>query len=358
MDSSLKMEKSGYFRKLILWILPVISLGMAALLCQWKGDTWEKQIRYGFYDVFRDSFPDFAPNFVDSRGLPVTYYPLQNGITAGYRYNGTIVAKYAIEYYHQLKEHPGDSGLLLHFNNCVHWLDSAISEVQGHALYVFDWQQPWYLSVGKPFTCGMTSGRAMEVFSYAFALDGDSNHLKQSARLARGFALPVANGGFTYQEPEGWWYEEIADTGMQTPRILDGHIFALTGLFKYYQLTGDSVAKIYFDSGIRALKAAIPRYDRGDGTVYYDAFGKLADENYHPLLVDQMKELWQITGDPFFETYYLKWGKPLWEPYMLRTWKEGSKSGWLLFLCLTFLIWGTGFLIISGIQPRKKRQAR
>ena len=339
--------------RLLKWMLPVISIAMAAGLCEWKGDAWEKRIRYGFYNAFRDSFPDFAPNFVDDRGIPVTYYPLQNGITAGYRYNGTIVAKYAIEYYQMLQQHPEDSVRRRYFGNCVFWLDSAIAEVNGHAMYMFDWQQPWYLSVGKPFTCGMTSGRAMEVFTDAFALDGDSNHLKQSARLVRGYALAVQEGGFTYKEPEGWWYEEIADKGMQTPRILDGHIFALTGLYKYFLLTRDTLAKEYFDLGIKSLKAALPRYDRGDGFVYYDAMGKLADENYHPLLVSQMDELWKMTGDPVFQTYYLKWGKPLWEPYVVRIWKERNKSGWLLMGFISVLFWLSGILFLSIIYRQK-----
>ncbi len=334
------------------WLLPIIAIALAAGLCEWKGDTWEKHIRYGFYDAFRDSFPDFAPNFVDVRGIPVTYYPLQNGITAGYQYNGTIVAKYALEYYQLLKQQPDDSLRRRYFDNCVHWLDSAIAEVNGHALYVFDWQQPWYVNVGKPFTCGMTSGRAIEVFTNAFSLDGDSNHLKQCARLVRGYALPVEEGGFTYKNQEGWWYEEIADTGMQTPRILDGHIFALTGLHKYYLITGDSLTKEYFDLGIKSLKAALPRYDRGDGYVYYDALGKLADENYHPLLVNQMQELWQITGDPVFETYYLKWGKPLWELYLVRIWKEGNKSGWLLVCIISAALWISGRLVVYMLEKR------
>ena len=350
MEASGTKFKSGQKWKLLPWILSFFSLLLAATLCEWRGDAWEKKIRYGFYNAFLDSFPDFAPNFVDDRGIPVTYYPIQNGISAGYRYNGTIVAKYAIEYYQRLQQDPADSVRRRYFDNCVHWLDSAITEVNGHALYVFDWQQPWYVKVGKPFTCGMTSGRAIEVFTDAFELDGDSNHLKQAARLVRGYALPVEEGGYTYKNQEGWWYEEIADTGMQTPRILDGHIFALTGLHKYFLLTRDTLAKEYFDLGIMSLKAALPRYDRGDGFVYYDAIGKLADENYHPLLVSQMDELWKMTGDPVFQTYYLKWGKPLWRPYVVRAFINRNKSAALLIGILSilfFLLLYSGFRIIA-----------
>jgi hypothetical protein len=341
----------GFRLNFIYWVLPILSMAMAATLCEWRGDAWEKQIRYGFYNAFRDSFPDYAPNFVDSRGIPVTYYPTQNGISPGYQYNGTIVAKYAIEYYQKLQKQD-DSSIRKKFNQCIGWLDSAISEVNGYALYLFNWQQPWYPTVGNPFTSGMTSGRAIEVFTYAFALDGDSNHLRQAARLVHGFSLPIEEGGFTYKEPEGWWYEELADTALQTPRILDGHIFALTGLHVYYTQTKDSLAKEYFDLGIKALKAALPGFDRGDGYAYYDVQGKLADENYHPLLVGQMNELFKITGDPLFKNYYLKWGKPLWEPYMVRIWKEANKSGWLLFFGIAICIWGAGFFIKSLVWRR------
>lgn len=330
--------------KLAFWVLPLLSVAIAALLCNWKGGDWGKEIRFAFYDVFLDSFPDYAPNFTDSRGLPHTYYPGQNGITPGYQYNGTLIANYALDYYERLNE-PGDTLARQRFFNCVHWLDSAIAMVNGHALYLFHWRQPWYPLVDSPFTSGMTSGRAIEVLLKAFLLTGDSLWLTRAGQLVKGYDLPIEAGGFTYKEPQGWWYEEIADTGMQTPRILDGHIFALAGLYEYYHQTNDPLALQYFNNGLKALKQALPGFDRNDGKVGYDVYGKIADDNYHPLLVKQMNGLWQMTGDSTFLYYFNKWNEPLAKPYLYKIVRDRNKSGALLIMMLSTVVW----ILLSGL---------
>jgi hypothetical protein len=201
----------------------------------------------------------------------------------------------------------------------------------------------------------MTSGRAIEAFTYGFLHTGDSAWLQKASALVRGFDLEVKDGGFTYKEPTGWWYEEIADTGMQTPRILDGHIFSLTGLHTYYNVSKDTLALNYFQKGLSALKAALPAYDRGDGYIYYDAAKKLADENYHPLLVAQMKQLYDITGDKVFNDYYSKWNAPLAKPYVYKVWRDGNKTGWLLLTSLCLLFWFACCLIWMVVKHLKRQ---
>ena len=351
-----QLSKPGNFeRYLYTGSIVLLSMVVSVLICEWKGSTWERKVRFTFYDIFLDSFPDYAPNICDPNGVPRTFYPEQNGITPGWQYNGTIVANYAIDYYRNM-QHNGDTLLQRKFMNCLHWLDSAVSEVKGHALYLFHWRQPWYPLVDSPFTSGMTSGLAIEAFTYGFLHTGDSAWLQKAARLVRGFDLEVKDGGFTYIEPNGWWYEEIADSGLQTPRILDGHIFSLTGLQAYYAVSKDTLAKRYFRYGLDALKAALPSYDRGDGYVYYDAAKKIADENYHPLLVNQMKQMFEITGETVFNEYYEKWNTPLAKPYMYKVWRDGNKTGWLLYGMVTggvFILFLLLVIWLRRLQPRK-----
>ncbi len=334
-------------------LILLVSIMVAGLLCQWAGSGWERKLRFALYDVFMDSFPDYAANKADVRGIPATYYPEQNGIAPGWRYNGTIVANYAIDYYEEMRQN-NDTLLQQDFKHCLNWLDSAITEVNGHALYLFHWRQPWYPAVDSPFTSGMTSGRAIQAFTYGFLHTGDSAWLQKAARLVRGFNLEVKDGGFTYKEPTGWWYEEIADTGLQTPRILDGHIFSLTGLHAYNKVTKDTLAVRCFQHGLDALKAALPSYNRGDGYIYYDAAKKLADENYHPLLVSQMKQMFEITGDTVFNTYYKKWNAPLAKPYLYKVWRDGNKSGWLLLGLLTTGLFVLFTVLFSVLKIRLK----
>lgn len=60
---------------------------------------------------------------------------------------------------------------------------------------------------------------------------------------------------------DGWWYEEYADPGGRNPRVLNGMIFALEGIYDFWLITGDDMARMIFEKGILALRAELPRYD-------------------------------------------------------------------------------------------------
>jgi hypothetical protein len=231
-----------------------------------------------------------------------------------------------------------DQALLPKFRACINWLFYHMTLKDGHALYHFDWQEPWYPSVQRPFTSGMASGRSIEAFCCAFLLSGDSSYLAGLRPLLRGYYLPIQAEGFTYKDTTGWWFEEFADSHAKGPHILDGHIFALQGVQRYWQITKDDSALFLIIKGLAALKHALPAYDAGNGKIYYDAFKKLADQHYQEVLAQQMLELWQSTGDTVFYQYHKKWIAPLQRPYLVRTFKEGNRSGMIMYFLLTALI--------------------
>lgn len=339
---------------LALISLFAVSFIITTVVTHFYGDTWEEYMRGGLYAITNDSIPNYAQENVDENGIPFVYYPEQNGITAGKQYNPTIVCNFALDYYKSLLE-KNDAQQLQRFRNCVQWLAQNISWHQGYALFIFNWQQPWYDSVGAPYTSGMTSGLAIEVFTKASQLLKQPAYLQYAAALRRGFYLPIDSGGFTYKNSFGWWYEELADTAMHTPYILDGHIFATTGVFHYWKNTGDDSAKYVYQKGLEALKHYLPMFDAGDGKIYYDRYGKLADKKYHRILTRQMKELYQLTGDEVFNQYYQKWVAPLNRPYILRVVGELNRSGIMLLMFLT----GIFFIILYAVYRllQKKNSA-
>lgn len=322
-------------------ILIVIAAATAAFICQYKGDAWEEALRQALYKLGNDSIPNYAKTFVDDKGIPYVRYEKINGIHPGDEYNPTIVSSYAIDYF-KLVEEKTDTTASRKFKNCISWLAANISFKDSFALYEFNWRQPFYDSVAAPWTSGMTSGRAIEAFTCAYRSVQKQEYLDYASALLRGYYQPINAGGFTYKEPTGWWYEEFADRNMHTPRILDGHIYALTGVHKFWLLTNNDSAAFIVNQGISALKNRLPFYDIGNGWSYYDAYHKTSDKTYHILLTNQMKELWEITNDPFFKTYHQNWSKPLNRPYIYRILKEKNRSGFLLF----FLLSGFIFLIL------------
>lgn len=320
---------------------------LAAIIGQFIGDVWEEKLRQVLYTISNDSIPSYAQTVVDEKGIPYVRYAANNNVMAADAYNPTIVCNYAIDYYEASHT---DSSAIAKFRNCIQWLALNITYKDSFALFQFNWQQPFYDSVAVPWTSGMTSGRALEAFALAYQSNPTEEYVNISKALLRGFYQPIQNGGFTYKEPTGWWYEEFADSNMHTPRILDGHIFALTGAYKFGQLTKNDSAQFVFEQGIKALKNKLPFYDMGNGWSYYDAYHKVSDKQYHSLLAGQLKELWIITNDPFFKNYYQKWEKPLSKPYVYRIIKEKNRSGLLLLLLLAGSIF---LLLLAAIKKRR-----
>jgi len=309
-------------------LLPLVAV---ILICEYKGDRWEQIARKALYSLRGDSIPAYSAEHTDVSGVPyVDYYPL-NGITAGKQYNATIVCNYALNY---LAMNQKDS-----FFNCVHWLEKNLTHRAGAAFYDFNWQQPWYDSVGVPFTSGMTSGLAISVFTSAYQLTHQPRYLENIRSLCRGFYLNISKGGFTIDVNNGWWYEEIADTAMHTPMILDGHIYALLGVYRYWEISHDDTARMIFDKGVAALQQYLPAYDAGDGWAYYDKYHKKADKKYQHILMNQMKQLGEITGIPLFITYEQKWRKPFAPLYVIRTIKEGNVSA-IAMMVFLFVLFG------------------
>ncbi len=333
-------------KSLVLIILTLSAAIVAAIICHYKGDEWEEEVRSLLYTINRDSVPSFATEMVDEKGIPYVYYAPQNGISAGTKYNATIVCNYAIQYINQYSD-TKDSTNLLAFNNCIEWLSTNMHKEDNYALYRFNWQQPWYPSVKAPFTSGMTSGRAIEAFTLAYLFYHDNIYLDYANQLLRGYFIPIQHGGFTYKDSDRWWYEEVADTNLNTPKILDGHIYAIQGVQKLWLITKQYSARLVIKNGLNALKQSLPEYDAGNGAIFYDADKKIADKKYHKILTGQMLQLYKTTGDPLFQHYYEKWNAPMQRTYVVRIFKEWSRSGIILFFMTAVLI---GMILFIGYK--------
>jgi hypothetical protein len=316
-------------------LLLLLAFVLAMFVSNYSGEFWEEKVRIGLYKIKGDSIPSFATELVDRNGIPFVSYSPENNITPGTHYNATIVANYSIEYFNKYQQQK-DTFYLQQFNHCINWLKDNVTKNNNQALYYFNWRQAWYPLVKGKFTSGISSGRAIEALLMAYQLSKDTSAFQLAQQLMRGYYLPVQRGGFTYQEKDGWWYEELADSSLQTPRILDGHIYALLGVQKLWELTKQDSAKLLVDKGLQALKYQLAFYDAGNEIIYYDIYKKQADKKYQHILVQQMKELWQITGDTTFKNYYNKWSKPLNKPYLVRIVKEKNRSGLISFFLLFF----------------------
>jgi len=324
----MKMNKKAVLSISIFFISGLL----AVMLSNYKGDAWEEIIRKFYYQVATHGSPPVEYTVsVDSTGIPVVIYTAHNAVRAGEKYNPTTIALYAIEYAGHVKE-KNDSLSRKEFFNCIQWLEENITRRDGYALYEFNWQQPFYPAVKAPWRSGLTSGKAIEAFTAAYEISGDVHYLNLARLLLRGFFQPIQNGGFTYIDTNGWWYEEYADKGLNTPRVLNGHVYAFLGVRRFWLVTKEDSAAFIVQKGTEAVVNTLANYDVGDGWSYYDGLHKRADKKYHKIGVELMQKLWVITGKPVFLSYYKKWNTPLQRPYLVRIIKERNRSGMALFL--------------------------
>ena len=123
------------------------------------------------------------------------------------------------------------------------------------------------------------------------------------------FFIDINEGGGTYKDANGWWYEEYAQPNMKIqPRVLNGHIFALLGIYKYYDITGDEQAKYIFDMGTMDLKADLADFDNKElQWTNYDLVGNVATNSYHSIHIDLLDKMYNITSSSIFDLYKNKW---------------------------------------------------
>ncbi len=312
----------------------LFSMLVAIGLCEVFGEAWEDHLRFNIYNsVLQQPVPSTYHVYTDSCGIPYIEYESSGKIKPGKRYMPTTIAIYGLQY---LEEYRANKNISMEkkFLHCAEWLLNNLTVRHNYALYEFTWQQPYYPLVKTPWRSGLSSGHAIDLFISAHQLTGNEKYFNSAKLLLNGFYVSIQDGGFTYKQDNGWWFEEYADTGLLTPHVINGHIYAMLGVYNLWQTTKSDSAKFVYDRGLAALKFNLQNYDAGDGWSYYDRFKKKSDKQYQQTMVDLMKLLYNTTGDKIFYSYYKKWKSPLDEIYFVTVIKEKNRTGLLLLLML------------------------
>lgn len=161
--------------------------------------------------------------------------------------------------------------------------------------------------IKAPWISGLSQSVGISLLLRAYQSTHDEKYLNAATKAMKWLALPISKDGVAMYTDEGTWFEEYPNKA-DPSHVLNGHIWALFGIWDYYRVTGDPKAKELFDNGIKVIKATINHYDTGFWVVY--AASNNVDYikgNYMAFMIQQMKVLYSITGDEFFNTYSKKW---------------------------------------------------
>lgn len=245
---------------------------------------------------------------VDASGLAL-YRDLTTGEVAHHPIVNAQYAMTAIREY----DRTGDEKWLSRAVRNAEELIATRVEREGAWWYQYDWD--WtYLerTLVAPWWSGMAQGEALFVFSRLAMMQPDNPAWREAAdrtwdsfpqrgwRNTEPWSTVVLDGNL--------WFEEYA--GSVPPlRVMNGHVFAIFGLYEYWLLTGNATVAQYIDGGATTILDVMPLIRaEGDVTYYcaqpdYCRVPAWQNATYHPIHIQQLQALGRITGDDRFDEW-------------------------------------------------------
>ena len=244
-----------------------------------------------------------------------------NGIALNVRdgtphYNPVTIAQYGLNTY----------GFYIVENN-EDYLEEAILQAEylvnmqdketGDFYYDFD-----YFAYGTtetlkaPWTSAMAIGNVLSLYSRIYSVTKDEKYIKSGDLALQPLIKTVAEGGLVSEFNGHKFYEEYPTTkGNYT---LNGFMFTLIGLYDYYKVTGNELAKELYNEGIETLKYMLPYYDSAGISLYHLAHLVYPNQEvyynrkYHVIHIAQLELLYNIEKEEIFKHYM-----ELWKSYII-----------------------------------------
>jgi hypothetical protein len=172
--------------------------------------------------------------------------------------------------------------------------------------YQFDY--PFY-SLSAPWYSGMAQGHAIIVMLHAYQLTENKDYLDSARMLYNALTIPIVDGGVLVEQTPTEnsltviVFEEYADparSGFPQPKVLNGNIFAIDGLFWFWYFTADPKAERLLKQAILSVERLIPEYDALAWS-YYDLMSNYANYKYHQIHIYQLKRLQEYAAILGFE---------------------------------------------------------
>lgn len=212
------------------------------------------------------------------------------------QYSPTQVAEWAlIQYENFLRS--GNLAHLQDFRKQLRWLIRNSRPVgEDKVVWYFHYDTP---EEKAPWASGIAQGIAISALLRGYCCEGDERLLVLARRAFNLLDTPVEDGGFRFSsEAIDSWYEEDS----QCSHILNGHIFALLGVYDLFRVTGEVRYHECFERGLAAIQKNMYHFDLGFFTKYCYIDPQPANNSYHRIHAVLLRILHQITGDAWYDT--------------------------------------------------------
>ena len=141
----------------------------------------------------------------------------------------------------------------------------------------------------------MVQGLAISLLVRGYRMTGRSTLLDLCRAATKVFEKNVEDGGVRTPASGGALYEEYPCYPL--PRVLDGFLFSLLGLYDLVAETGDPRASQLFADGIAGLKQTLEFWNYRSKWSWYGSHGYLCPPHYNKLNAGLLMSLGRITGD-------------------------------------------------------------
>ena len=243
----------------------------------------------------------------DDKGVMISnYHGVQRKV-----YNPLIAANGGLLYYRDLENYIDTEKSKEYFTNTADWLVSTLvnktdelKNGEGYVVWEYDFPWRFYGWVEPPYYSALAQAESIYVLALAFDLTNDEKYLLTAKKAMKAFLVDYDGGLVTVETPDGSsiFLQILAKPGFIKTYVLNGDTQSLIFLWRYYEMTNDSNAKVIFDKGINYLKENLWRYDTGSWSSY-DLLENLATAEYHKAQISQLEELYDITGENVFKVY-------------------------------------------------------
>jgi hypothetical protein len=222
-------------------------------------------------------------------------------------YHPLAIARYGVTLLHSYRIRP-DPGFLNRAEvNAMYLINHAVSR-NGALFFPYRFR---YRLFGRrtdfmrpPWFSAMAEGAALTLFVRLNAVTGEQRwRTAADSTFATFVQRRNARKPWTVFVPR-WhgrrylWFEEYPKAPPTQP--LNGHMYALFGVWEYAFSTGSAAAQRVFDGGATAIRHQADRFRAPDGISYYSLRVHVQYPSYHCVHVWQLKLLGRMTGDPWF----------------------------------------------------------
>jgi hypothetical protein len=183
-----------------------------------------------------------------------------------------------------------------------------------HAVHRRDRSVVWYFPVdfqeGKallksPWISAMIQGLVISVLIRAYRLKPDPSLLDLCHAALQVYRKDISEGGIRTNTNGHFLFEEYP--AYPLPRVLDGFLFSLLGLYDFWVETEDPSAKKLLDNGVLGLLWNLDSWNYERGWSWYGTHGYLSPPNYHALNRLLLAVLGGLTGEKTLVQYARRW---------------------------------------------------